>query len=49
MGAMARQLVLKLLDQQRLRLHFGQQKRGERPQFGGVFRQRFGDIQHGQL
>ena len=38
MGAMACQLVLELLDQHRLRLHFGQQKRGEGPQFCGVFR-----------
>jgi len=29
-----------LLDQHRLRLHFGQQKRGEYPQFGRVFRRR---------
>ena len=46
MGTMARQLVPQLLDQNRLRLHFGQQKRCERPQFRRVFRQRFSDIQH---
>ena len=37
---------LSFLDQNRLRLHFGQQKCGERPQFRRVFLQRFGDIQH---
>ena len=47
MGASACQLVPQLLDQHRLRLHFGHQKRREGPQFGGVFWQRFGDIQHG--
>jgi len=36
------------MDQQRLRLHFGQQKRREPPQFLGVFRQGFGHVQHGQ-
>ena len=36
-----------LLDQNGLRLHFGQQKCRERPQFGRIFRQRFGGIQHG--
>ena len=48
MSAMACQLVPQLRDQHRLRLQFGQQKCGERPQFNGVFRQRFGDIQHGE-
>ena len=48
MDAMACQLVPQLLDQHRLRLHFGQQNCGERPQFGRVIRQRFGDIQHGK-
>ena len=47
MGTLACQLVAQLLDQNGLRLHFSQQKRGEGPQFSGVFRQRFGDIQHG--
>ena len=46
MGTMARPLVPQLLDQNGLRLHFGQQKGGECPQFRRVFRQRFGDIQH---
>ena len=48
MGTMARQLVPQLLDQNRLRPHFGQQKCCECPQFQGAFRQRFGDIQHGK-
>ena len=47
MGAMACQLVPQLLDQHRLGLHFGQQKCCEGPQFSRVFRQQFGDIQHG--
>ena len=46
MGAMACQLVLKLLDRHRLCLPFGQQKCSERPQFSGAFRQRIGDIKH---
>jgi hypothetical protein len=36
-------------DQQRLRLHFGQQKRRETSQFLGVFGQRFGNVQHGSI
>ena len=47
MGAIACHLVAQLLDQHRLRLHFGQQNCGERPQFGRVIRQRSGGIQHG--
>ena len=35
--------------QHRLGLHFGQQKRGERAQSANIFRQRFGDIQHGAI
>jgi len=46
MGTMACQLVAQLLNQNGMCLHFGPQKRGECPQFGGIFRQRFGDIQH---
>ena len=48
MAAVTGQLVAQLLDQHRLRLHFGQQKRRELPQFLGVFGQGFGHIQHGQ-
>ena len=40
MRTMAGKLVAQLLDQDRLRLHFGQQARREDPQFFGVFRQR---------
>jgi hypothetical protein len=39
MRTMAGKLVAQLLDQDRLRLHFGQQARREDPQFLGVFRQ----------
>ena len=48
MGPLASQLMPQLRDQNRLRLHFGQQKCGERPQFRRVLWQRFGDIQHGE-
>ena len=39
MGALASQLMPQLRDQNRLRLHFGQQKCGECPQFRRVFRE----------
>jgi hypothetical protein len=42
MVPVAGQLVAQLLDQQRLRLHLGQQKRREPTQIPGVFGQRFG-------
>ena len=48
MSAVTRELVAQLLDQHRLRLHLGEQKRREPPQFLGVFGQRFGHVQHGQ-
>lgn len=37
MAAVTGKLVAQLLDQHRLRLHFGEQKRRELPQFLGVF------------
>jgi len=46
--AMARQLMPQLLDQDSLRLHLDQQKSRELPEFIGVFRQGFVDVQHGQ-
>jgi len=48
MAAVTGQLVAQLLDQHRLRLHLGQQKRREPPQFLGIFRQGFGHVQHSQ-
>ena len=44
---MTRQLMAQLLDQDGLRLHLGQQKRRELPQFIRVFRQDLVDVQHG--
>ena len=41
------QLMTELLDQNRLRLHLGQEPRGEAAQLLGVFRQSDGPIQHG--
>jgi hypothetical protein len=48
MVAVTRELVAQLLDQHRLRLHLGEQKRREPPQFLGIFRQGFGHVQHGR-
>lgn len=48
MAAVTGELVAQLLDQRRLRLHFGQQERREHPQFLGIFGQEFGHLQHGQ-
>jgi hypothetical protein len=47
-AAMTGELVAQLLDQHRLRLHLGQQKRREPPQFLGIFGQGFGHVQHDQ-
>ena len=44
MASVTSKLVAQLLDQHRLRLHFGQQKRREPPQFLGVFGQGFGYV-----
>jgi hypothetical protein len=49
MVAVAGQLVAQLRNQQRLRLHLGQQKRRECPQVFGIFRQGFGNVQHGPI
>jgi hypothetical protein len=49
MVAVAGQLVAQLRNQQRLRLHLGQQKRRECPQVFGIFRQGFGNVQHGSI
>ena len=45
--AMAGQLVAQLLDQHRLRLHLGEEPRGEGAQLLGVFRQGGGLVEHG--
>ena len=46
MGAVTGQLMAKLLDQDRLRLHLGQKPRSEAAQLLGVFRQGEGLIEH---
>ena len=47
MARMAGQLVAQLLDQHRLRLHLGEEPRGEGAQLLGVFRQRRHLVEHG--
>ena len=49
MVAVTRQLVAQLRCQQRLRLHLGQQERREASQVLGIFRQGFGNVQHGPI